>query len=142
VAANLTPLFLDTAYIYALVNARDEWHERAVHWQQRIVHEHRRLVTTQLILVEVADGLAAIRFRVQAAQVLAALWANRFVEIIPFSGQLLAATLELYRERPDKDWGLTDCASFVVMHERGLLEALTVDEHFRQAGFRTLLRED
>ena len=36
---------------------------------------------------------------------------------------------------------MTDCVSFVVMHERGLIEALTMDQHFQQAGFRALLRE-
>jgi predicted nucleic acid-binding protein len=48
----------------------------------------------------------------------------------------------LYGNRPDKSWSLTDCASFVVMRERGLTEALTTDEHFRQAGFRALLLEE
>ena len=65
--------------------------------------------------------------------------ASPSVEIIPASSHLFNAALELYRSRPDKDWGLTDCASFVAMGERGLSEALTTDEHFRQAGFRALL---
>jgi len=49
--------------------------------------------------------------------------------------------LELYRQRPDKEWGLTDCLAFVVMRQRGLTEALTSDEHFEQAGFKALLRQ-
>ena len=99
-------------------------------------------MTTEFVLVEIADGLAAIRFRVQAAQVIATLRASPLVEIIPASSQLFSAALELYRSRTDKDWGLTDCASFVTMGERALSEALTTDDHFRQAGFRVLLLED
>ncbi len=38
--------------------------------------------------------------------------------------------------------GLVDCISFVVMRERNIEAALTADEHFIQAGFRALLRED
>jgi predicted nucleic acid-binding protein len=37
---------------------------------------------------------------------------------------------------------LIDCVSFVVMEERGMMDALTADEHFEQAGFRALLRAD
>ena len=47
--------------------------------------------------------------------------------------------MRLFRDRPDKDWGLTDCMSFVVMQDYGLTAALTSDNHFRQAGFRALL---
>ena len=49
---------------------------------------------------------------------------------------------ELYRNRPDKAWSLTDCISFLVMQQGGLTDALTADEHFRQAGFRAVLLED
>lgn len=136
------PLFLDTAYVNALINTRDQWHEAAVRWEQRLAVDRRRLMTTEFVLVEIADGLAVVRFRVQAAQVIATLQASLLVEIIPASSKLFTAALELYRSRPDKDWGLTDCASFVVMRERALSEALTTDEHFRQAGFRALLLED
>ena len=139
---NLTPVFLDTAYVYALVNTRDQWHQQAVHWQQKFFNERRLIITTQLILVEIADGLAAVRFRAQAIQVLSALQSSPFVEVIPFTSKLFSEAFELYRQRHDKDWGLTDCVSFVVMRERGLTEALTVDEHFHQAGFRALLHED
>src|SRR5262245_21153905 len=93
--------------------------------------DKRRLVTTEFVLVEIADGLAAVRFRMQAVQVVATLQASSLVEIIPASSQLFTAALELYRSRGDKDWGLTDCASFVVMNGRGLSETLTTDDRFR-----------
>jgi predicted nucleic acid-binding protein len=137
-----TPIFLDTAYVNALVNTRDQWHDAAVQWQHKLSADKRRLVTTEFILVKIGDGLAAVRFRVQAVQVIATLQASSLVEIIPASSQLFTAALELYRSRGDQDWGLTDCASFVVMSERGLSEALTTDDHFRQAGFRVLLLEN
>lgn len=56
------------------------------------------------------------------------------------SEQLYAQALRLYRERPDKEWSLTDCVSLIVMRERNMTEALTADEHFQQAGFRALLK--
>jgi uncharacterized protein len=137
----LTPIFLDTAYVYALVNTRDQWHDKAVEWQRSMAVEEHPLVTTELVLVEIADGLAAIKFRAQAIHVLITLQSSQFVQVVPFTSRLLSAALDLYRQRQDKDWGLTDCVSFVVMREHALHEALTMDEHFEQAGFRALLRE-
>lgn len=52
---------------------------------------------------------------------------------------LYAQAAELYKRYSDKEWGLTDCVSFVVMRERGIQEALTADTDFRQAGFHALL---
>jgi predicted nucleic acid-binding protein len=46
---------------------------------------------------------------------------------------------DLYRNRADKNWSLTDCISFVVMKRKGITEALTGDHHFEQAGFKALL---
>jgi predicted nucleic acid-binding protein len=138
---NLTPVFLDTAYVYALVNTRDYWHAPAVEWQRKLSASRRPLLTTELIIVEIADGLAAVRFRTQAAEILKTLQSSSLVKIVPFSSALLTVAFELYEHRLDKDWGLTDCVSFVVMQRHGLREALTVDEHFQQAGFRALLRE-
>ena len=139
---DLQPVFLDTAYVNALVNTRDQWHGAAIRWERQLASERRRLITTEFVLVEIADGLARVSFRLQAAQLIAALQVSALVEIIPATSVLFAAALELYRNRPDKDWGLTDCASFVAMHERALSEALTTDDHFQQAGFRALLLED
>lgn len=39
--------------------------------------------------------------------------------------------VELYRERDDKEWGLVDCVSFIVMRDREICDALTTDDHFR-----------
>ena len=62
------------------------------------------------------------------------------IEIVPMTEQLYSRAFGLYQSRPDKEWGLIDCVSFVVMHDHKLIEALTTDEHFEQAGFKALLR--
>ncbi len=139
---NRTPIFLDTAYVNALVNTRDQWHDVAIQWEQTLARDRRSLVTTEFILIEIADGLAAVRFRSQAIQVIVTLRTSPLVETVPASSQLINTALDLYRSRADKDWGLTDCISFVVMSERGLVKTLTAKDHFRQAGFRALLLED
>jgi len=60
-------------------------------------------------------------------------------EIVPLSEELYKEGKELFSARPDKDWSLTDCLSFLVMQNRRIRVALTPDNHFRQAGFEALL---
>jgi predicted nucleic acid-binding protein len=62
------------------------------------------------------------------------------VKIIPATTDLFQRGLRLYEKRPDKQWSLTDCTSFVTMKDENLAGALTGDEHFAQAGFKALLR--
>jgi hypothetical protein len=71
-----------------------------------------------------------------------ALEIDPLVEVIPVSEALYQRGFQLYAQRIDKDWGIIDCISFVVMQEQGLTDALTTDIHFQQAGFRALLREE
>ncbi len=136
------PVFVDTSYMQARVNSRDQWHRAAVRWEARLAAERHRLITTEFVFVEFGDALAAVGVRLQAASMIDALRGRRLVETVPATATLFDAALALYRNRADKGWGMTDCASFVVMRERGLTAALTADTHFRQAGFRALLLDD
>jgi len=116
--AQLVPVFLDTAFVYAIVNGRDEWHDRAVQWQAKLQRTGAALLTTEFVLMEIGDGLANLRYRLQAAKIIELLRHNPIVEIVPASTQLVEESLGLYRLRSDKDWGLTDCSSFAVMKQR------------------------
>lgn len=100
-------LFVDTAYVYALINPRDQWHLEAVEWRKRIKSEKRLLLTTEFILAEIADGLSAVNFRQAAARAIHILQENPFVKIVPASSELFAQALTLYELRSDKNWGLT-----------------------------------
>ena len=137
-----TAIFLDTAYVNALINTRDQWHERAVRWERRLAVERRKLLTTQFILIEIGDSLATVKYRTEAASIIDRLTSSSFVEIIPATSQLFNEGFNLYRQRQDKAWGITDCMSFVIMQEHQLSEALTMDDDFIQAGFRALMLEE
>lgn len=138
----MAEVFLDTAYAVALSVPTDGFHERARRLANHIKPTGMRLVTTRAVLVEIGDAFSKQRYRAAAVQMLDALEADPHVEIIAPSTQLYEQASQLYRARPDKEWGMTDCLSFIVMEERGSIAALTADEHFQQAGFRALLRED
>lgn len=128
--------FADTFYLLALFNGEDAGHERALKASAEL---QGNLVTTDGVLTETADALPDSANRIRCAEFIDDLRQSLRVEIESASRHLFDAGLELYRDRPDKDWSLTDCISFVVMHQQVIDEALTGDRHFEQAGFRALL---
>jgi uncharacterized protein len=128
--------FADAAYYLALLNVRDELHDRAVAVTPGL---SGRLLTTTWVLTEVADALSQPVFRSTVVELIKALRSDPLVTVVPASQELFDRGLELYARRSDKDWSLTDCISCVVMQERGLVDVLTSDHHFEQMGFRTLL---
>jgi predicted nucleic acid-binding protein len=130
-------LFADTFFFFAFLSADDSAHQEASAFYDAFDGE---LVTTEWILTELADGLSGISNRRTFIDFHRTLRDDSTVKIIPSDTELFAAGVELYAERPDKEWSLTDCISFIVMHREGLADALTGDRHFEQAGFRALLR--
>ena len=137
----MNKLFLDTSYAIALSSPADEHHHRAEELAEQLETEGRQLVTTRAILLEIGNALSKLRYRQAAISLLSALEHDPNIEIIPLTQELYREAFELYGSRPDKEWGLIDCMSFIVMSERKLTDALTADDHFRQSGFRVLLQE-
>jgi hypothetical protein len=111
---------MDTSYAVALASPQDEHHSSATLLYRRIESQRIPLVTTRAVM----DNYER----------------DPLVHVTPLSENLFERGRALYQRHRDKEWGLTDCISFIVMAERGLTEALTADAHFRQAGFQPLLR--
>jgi uncharacterized protein len=130
--------FVDTGYWIASVDRSDRYHERAVAWARRLAGP---LVTTEAVLTEVGNALAGLRWRAACFTLLQRIRSNPAIEIIPVNETLFDRAVQFYTARSDKEWGLTDCISFVVMQDRGITEALAADQHFVQAGYRALLRD-
>lgn len=130
------PTFLDTSYVLALVNTRDKFHKRARSTSRLVT---TGFVTTEAVLIEVGNSLAHEKWRPLGVETLDWLRHSPDIEIVPVDSALLDRATAFYGARMDKEWGLTDCISFVVMQERGLTNALTADRHFVQAGFQNLL---
>jgi uncharacterized protein len=135
----MNKVFLDTSYAVALSARTDENHKRAVELAEELEISGARFVTTRAVLLEIGNALAKLRHRTAAVRLLDALENDPKVEIVPASDELYRRALEIYRNRVDKEWGLIDCMSFVVMSNQRLNDVLTADNHFQQAGFRTLL---
>jgi uncharacterized protein len=136
---SMSKIFLDAAYAIALSAPSDQYHDLAVTYAEQIELEGTPLITTRAIMLEIGNALAKLRYRNAAIELLDSLEDDPTIEIIPISEELYNHAFQLYRNRQDKEWGLTDCISFVVMKNQKIIDALTTDEHFIQAGFNALL---
>lgn len=132
-------VFLDTAYAIALAVPRDNHHQRALLLADELESSNTRIITTRSVMLEIGDALSKKLYRQAAVELLLALEQDSNIEIVPMSEDLYNRAYLLFCDRLDKEWGLTDCVSFIVMHDRQIVEALTTDEHYKQAGFRALL---
>lgn len=130
-------VFADSFYFFAILNPKDAAHAQAHAYAA--AHDEP-IVTTAWVLTELADGLAATANRRTFAKLVARLKAESANDILPPTEELMVRGVQIYDSRPDKNWSLTDCISFVVMHEQGITEALTGDHHYEQAGFSALLK--
>lgn len=139
--AGLSPLFVDTSFVLALAIRRDAANRSALSWMARIADLGLRVVTTDAVCLEIGNGLSRLGTRSFAVNFLQRIHSDPTVRIVPLSESLYGRAFEVFRSRPDKEWGLTDCVSFVVMQDLGITDALTADRHFEQAGFTALLRE-
>jgi uncharacterized protein len=129
-------VFADTFYFLALLNERDAAHQRSVTASRTT---GLRLVTTEFVLLEVADALCKPAHRDEVLALINVVESDPAFLLVRATSELIHRGKMLYRDRPDKEWPLTDCISFVVMRDYELAEALTADHHFAQAGFKTLL---
>ena len=131
--------FVDTVAWIALANTRDSLHDAAHEVFVRLWNTNTSFITSEFVLIELGNTLSSPEFRLRTASFIQTLRVSSAIEIIPSSAELFDRGLTLFGDRPDKDWGLVDCTSFVIMTERQINDAFTEDHHFEQAGFVKLL---
>ena len=129
-------IFADTYYYLAILNDREQGHHKAVELSKNL---RGRVLTTEWIIAELGDACSEIERRPRFLAVLDIMKSDQDLQILPATSAGLDTGIELFSNRADKQWPLTDCISFEAMREHGVTEALTADHHFAQAGFVPLL---
>ena len=129
--------FADAYYFVARINQDDQYHDRVIEFSKTM---RANIVTTDWVLMEVADALAGSEVRDQLREYFLYLRSLPNCEVLEASRDLFDRALTFFHRHTDKDWSLTDCTSFIVMRDLGIKEALTGDKHFEQAGFVALLK--
>lgn len=132
-------VFLDTAGWLSLLNSGDRLHAFASNLWALFADDARPLVLTDWIIAETGNGVARFPLRRVFPKAVSLLLSSPRTRLVRITDDLREQALNLYATRPDKTWGLVDCASFVVMREHEVNDAFTTDRHFEQAGFNCLL---
>jgi len=135
-------VFADTLYWVAIVNPNDSWGKSAK--EARLFLGSVRLLTTDEVLTEFLTALSkgGTGLRRQAVKMVRAILANPNVRVLAQSRDSFLRGVELYEQRPDKEYGLTDCISMKAMWSESVSEVLTNDDHFAQEGFTVLIRRN
>jgi len=129
-------VFADTSWFMALIDDRDEFHDRAVKLLEAIKSEDRNLVTTNYVIDET---FTLLRQKCPLDRVKA------FFHLMGKMGKKMTIIRVGVMDEKKvwecfwKDWSklsYTDCTSFAVMKRLGLEEAVTFDQHFARAGFK------
>lgn len=129
-------IFIDTLFVIALINPRDQYHAKAT--ELAALYENHPFLVSDAVLLEIGNGLAR-NHKEEAIEVIEEIFDSEEVEIVRLTPELFERAFEMYKKYKDKDWGLIDCISFVVMKDAGVNQALTFDQHFEQAGFEVLM---
>lgn len=132
-----SPVFIDTVFVIALISHRDQYHNQAAVLAKQF--ENQPLLVTDAVLFEIGNALAR-HYKQEAVAIIEEFVAAAEVDIVHLTPALFEQAFDLYKTHQDKQWGLVDCLSFVVMQEQGIHQALTFDQHFTQAGFVALMR--
>jgi len=132
-------IFVDTSFFVALLNSRDVYHQPALSLQIQLDKQKVRKVTSEYVLIELGDGLSRLQYRSLASRLIHLLQHDPTFTIVPTTTDIFQKAIRLFNDRPDKEWGLTDCTSMIIMDEWGVNAVLTADHHFQQAGYEILL---
>lgn len=132
-------VFVDTSGLYALVDRNDAYHRAARGEVDKLVRAGRRLVVTDYVIDETVTLAGARSGAPVALRVLDLVERSVGIRAERIDAARFEATKAFFRRHADHDYSFTDCASFVLMRELGLKQALTSDRHFKEAGFETLL---
>ena len=133
-------VFWDTSGFFALLNTDDPAHSKAREFAATILAGRRRNVTSDWVIGECCMLLDRPPQTASRQPLLDYTKRSAGLVVVPCDSALMTRTKAFLRQRLDHAYSFVDCASFVMMAERGILEAATTDEHFAEAGFMPLLR--
>lgn len=127
-------LFVDTSAFIALIDKDDQYHRTAKEFYQKLKPPFK-LTTTNFVVCETINFLRArlpLKYAVEFREDI--LYSN-IVSTIHVTPKIEDSAFSIMKAQKDKTYSFTDCTSFAVMKDLGILTSFTFDEHFKQIGF-------
>lgn len=134
---DLSRLFVDTSYVLGIYNKGDQFHSlcvQAIPFAQKANH----LFITDVILMEIGNAFSSVQLRSHGSKIIRDFFKSPRITVVHLTPEYFEQTLKLYEKRIDKEWGMVDCFSFIVMQAFRLKVCLSTDHHFVQSGFKIL----
>lgn len=132
-------VFVDTSGWFAAVSAREKYHAEAATIYDELVERRARLVTTNLAVAEMHILTVRMQDSTAGCALLDAIYADPLYTVVSVSRELESeATDRWLRRYSDQKFSLADAVSFEVMRRERIDEALSLDHHFEQAGYKLL----
>lgn len=129
-------MLLDTSGLLCCFDADDRRHREAV----KLYDAAPMRLTTNYVLAEFVTLTQSRRLPRETSLAFAAeLVSDLDVEVVWIDPTFHNDAMQLLQSQLDKAYSLCDVVSFLLMQQRNVLDALTTDRHFEQAGFRRLL---
>lgn len=129
-------MLLDTSGLLCCFDADESRHARAIELYAdaplRVSHNYVLAEFVALAEVRQMPRRDALGF---AAEILL----DADIDVVWVDLRLHDEAMALLSAQLDKKYSLCDAVSMVLMRQRGIIDSLTTDRHFEQAGFRRLL---
>ncbi|MGG6239526.1 type II toxin-antitoxin system VapC family toxin [Nodosilinea sp. AN01ver1] len=138
----MNSIFIDTSGWANTFDKRQPYYLEAVAAFQAMRQNRAAIVTSNYVLAELVSLLQS-PMRVPRSHIFTiidTIKATPYLDLIHIDPAIDSAAWNLCKARPDKNWSLVDCSSFILMQQREIQTALTTDHHFEQAGFIHLLK--
>ncbi len=124
-------IFVDTSAWYALADTDDAEHQAAASFIHNLTLP---LITTNLVAHET---ITLLRYRLGhkiAMKVGRMLWNEELAKLVFVDRAMEQKAWELFVRYSDHKFSFTDCTSFVVMEQLGIMKAFVFDSDFESYG--------
>jgi len=131
-------VYADTSYWLALFHKKDQYHQLAL--EASACLPNAIIVTSEAVLTEFLNFASKYpKFAPAAVKAVREILDDANVQTEHLTHGRFLDALDLYEDRPDKTYSLTDCISMCLMKDKDIVDILTTDHHFEQEGFTILM---